>query len=222
MVAGRDAALVTTSDEQRWADAESILDGVPTEEARRRLRRFRRTVLALVVGLAVVGGVLGGIVGAAGAHRSRPTPDPAWGWQQTVGLVLGLVGMVVVVVVLVVQWRSGRLRFAWNNPALVLTRRQRKQLSAEIRGRRPAGPRHLRVARALAAHGGSPGLLTALFAGLLLLLVGPALLTPSGGRWLYTGAMCVAYTALMGFAVRSSRQVQRFLAEHPDPQAAQG
>ena len=132
---------------------------------------------------------------------------------------LSAAGMVVIVALLVVQWRSGQLRFLWNSPALVLTWAQRKVLSAEIRGRRPADPRHVRVARALAAHAGGVRQVAALFAGLLLVVLGPALMTPSGGRWLYTGVLLLLYGVSLVLLLRTNRQVRRFLAAHPDPRA---
>lgn len=212
---------MTTSDEDRWAHAESIVDGAPTDEARRLLRRFRRRVLALFAVVVVVSGIVGGLVGALVAGDSpEPTTDPPWGWAQTLGLVLAAAGLVVMASLLVVQWRSGQLRFFWNSPALVLTRRQRKALAAEIRGRRPADPRHLRVARAVAAHVGGLRQVVVLLVGLLLILLAQALLTPSGGRWVYTGALLLLYGVVLVPVVRNNRQVHRFLAEHPEPRAA--
>ncbi len=140
------------TDDERWAAAESIVDGNPSEFAVHQLRRFRRRMRILIwslVGFAVVGVVaIVVVVVVFGHHGQHPTARPRVPvWQEITGLGVTGAGIVVLVVGLVGYFRSGGRREAWRSPALVLTRAQRRELSAQIRGRAPLDPDRVRVAR---------------------------------------------------------------------------
>jgi MFS family permease len=210
-----------SEDDERWVDAESILDGAPTESARRRMRRMRRMFLSLVVGLGLVGGLVGGVVGAliSDGDRTSSAPDRTPGWQETTGLVVAAVGLVVMVVGLVLLWRSVGWRPIWRLPMAALTRAQRRQLSKEVRGRAPAHPRHLRVARDLATRVVEQrGLLTMLI-GAVALWLGLAITTPSTWRLVYTVVLVALYIPGGVSFVRNRRRMREFLDRNREPAA---
>jgi MFS family permease len=97
----------TIGDDERWAAAESILDGSPTQWARPRMRRQRRLIVSIIIGLGLLGGVIGGLVVAVGGNDDlESTHNEASGWQLGAGLVLGGAGLVVMIVGLVLLLRS--------------------------------------------------------------------------------------------------------------------
>jgi hypothetical protein len=213
------------TDTERWADAESILDGDPTEFALSELRRFRRRMryliwslgafLVLVVAAGVVVALLGG---HSGHHAAAPTRTPLW--QEIAGLCLNGLGLVLIVVGLVRYFRSAGRRAAWRSPALVLTRAQRRELSAQIRGRAPVQPERVRLARYLADLAGGPHarrFFALLFSGLVLELVGQLITFPSTWRLIYTGVFLVVYVVLVGVVARRWRQIQGFLDRTGSP-----
>jgi hypothetical protein len=208
------------SDTQRWADAESILDGSPSEFAVHQLRHYQRRLRTLIWSLAgffvlvvaasvVVVVVFGHHHGHHAAARSRAPV-----WQAIGGLGVTGAGIVVLIVGLVGYFRSGGWRDAWRSPALVLTRAQRRQLSAQIRGRAPLEPDRVRVARyvtELAAGPRARKFFAFLLTGVVLELIGQLISMPGTGRLIYTGVALVVYAGLVAFWIGRQRQMLTFL-----------
>lgn len=209
---------MTTDDDARWAQAQSILDEQPTDEASEHLRRRRRAVLAALIGSCVAAVAVGALVfvslsGDGGPGRADP---PAW--QQVTGLVVQGMGLVIEVYGLVVMMRAGLLRKnRWSVPAAVLTRAQRKSLLDQVRGRTAIDPDRLALVRDTARQMLRQRGLLALFVGILLLQVGGALSSPAPWRTVMAGTFVVCYVALFGLMERNARQARRFLAAHPAP-----
>ena len=213
--------MIERTDEQRWADAESILDGGPSEFAVQELRRRRRRMRILLwsslgfVLLAVVVSVV--LIAVLGQHSHHaPTHRRVPVWQEITGLAVNGIGLVVLVVGLVGYVRSGAWRDAWRSPALVLTRAQRRELSKQIRGRSPVDPDHVRVARHVGGFAVDPRVrryFAFLLTGVVLQFVGQVITTPSTGRVIYTAVALVAYAVLAMFWVGRQRQLRAFLDE---------
>jgi hypothetical protein len=213
------------TDTERWADAESILDGDPTEFALSEIRRFRRRMRYLTwsLGVFLVVVIAAGVVvvlvgGHSGHHATAPTRTPLW--QEIAGLCLNGLGLLLIVGGLVHHFRSGVWRASSRSPALVLTRSQRRELSAQIRGRTPVQPERVRLARYVADLAGGPHarrFFTLLLTGLVLELVGQLITFPSTWRLIYTGAFLVVYVVLVGVVARRWRQIQGFLDRTRSP-----
>jgi hypothetical protein len=214
------------TDDERWADAESILDGDPSEFALSELRRFRRRMRYLIWslgGLVVITVAVGVVMafvfsGHHPQHAAASTRTPVG--QEIAGLATNGVGLVVLVVGLVRYFRSGVWGAAWRSPAIVLTRAQRRELSAHIRGRAPVPPERVRVARCVAELNAGPRVrtfLTFLFTGLALQLVGQLIGHPSSDRLVYTGTLLLVYVLLGGFVARRWRQIREFLDRTRSP-----
>jgi hypothetical protein len=215
--------METDTDEDRWAEAQSILDRTPTESAAWRLRRAQRNRWLLVVGLAV--GVTAVAVAVAFLLLDGSTPDRAREVstaRAVVGFSLSGLGLVLMVVGLVLQIRAGRRVRGYSSPVHVLTRRQQKELLAQVRGRAPVQPERIGLARHLAGvlQAQQLGLMPP--AGLLVNFVGLWIASPSTWRLVTIGIF--APVLLVGAVLlrRESRRLRRFLATHPDPSAGPG
>ena len=222
MDTGRGGALAGTEDDERWAQAQSVLDQQPTHAASARLRRRRQWALSAGIGATLVSVAVGVLIYAllSGDDGGSERADPP-GWQQVAGLVVLGIGMVIEVWGLVVMWRAGLWRRdRWAVPAAVLTRGQRKSLLDQVRGRVPADPARLPLARDTARRMLRQRGLVGLFVGILLIQVGGAISSPAPWRTLMAGAFVVLYGVLFWTMERSGRRAQRFLAAHPDPAEA--
>jgi hypothetical protein len=213
--------VMERTDAQRWADAESILDGDPSEFAVHQLSRYRRRLRTLIWSLvavflitAVTGVVVIVVFGHHHHHATAHTRVPLW--QEIAGLIVQGAGLVFLVVGFAGHVRSGGWRDSWRSPAMVLTWAQRRELSAQIRGRAPLDPDRARVARhvtELAAGPRARRFFAFLFTGIVLELIGQMISTPSTGRVIYTGAALVVYAVLVVFAVGRQRQMRAFLEQ---------
>jgi len=213
--------MTADTDEDRWAEAQSLLDGVPTESADRRLPRARRLTLLIVAAVVVVSAALA-LVALAWFGDGLPDGGSDDGplWRQVAGLVVSGLAVVVLAVVLVVQWRGNRRRRAWRSPLLVLSRRQRKDLLAQVRGRAEVVPERLPLARHLAETLVDQRIAVALYLGLLLLYSGQ-LLTLQTSWWTVLGVgYAVAGAVFLPNVVRNARRAQTFLDAHPAEPAA--
>jgi hypothetical protein len=213
-------SVTERADAQRWADAESIVDGEPSEFAVAQLRRYRRRLRLLLWSLAgfallTIGGLvvfiaLGPHHHSAAAHSRVPV------WQEVVGLSTQGAGLVVLAIGFVGHVRSGGWSAAWRSPALVLTRAQRRELSAQIRGRAPIEPDRVRIARhvtELAAGPRTRRFNTCLLIGLVLEVSGQLIATPSIFRVVYTGVALVGYAIAVVVVVGRQRQMRAFLKQ---------
>jgi protein-S-isoprenylcysteine O-methyltransferase Ste14 len=208
--------LVDATDEERWAQAESILVERPTEAAQSRLRRRRTMLWLLVVAVTVVSLGLGVllVVVLGGSGDLNPSHPPTW--QVVLGVVVSGTGMVVDVVGLVILVRRRRWGQAWRAPTAVLSRTQQRSLLAQIRGRRPVDPARLPLARDLAERLSDQRGTAALVVGIVLINLGNTLITPSAFRLWITAVVLVAYAIGAALLVRQVRRMRRFLDAHPE------
>lgn len=126
-------------DEARWAQAQSLLDRVPDESAEQRTRRVRRLRWLLVVALLVGTTALALVIAFVVIDRDAlGTDEDVSTSRAVIGVVVGAVGVVIGAVGLVVQIRAMRRVRGWRSPLYVLTRRQRKQLLAQMLFQREA------------------------------------------------------------------------------------
>jgi len=203
------------TDEDRWAEALSLVDRTPTESAAERLRRWRRLRLSFVIGLSVAGLVLGLVVLLVG-HGMAATTDPPV-WQELSGIAVEALALVVIVAGLVLQLKGNRRLRVWSNPMAALTRRQRKQLIADVRGGGPVDPARLPLARYMAE------LLvhqrTALTGqvGLVVLFAGQWIVSPTAWRLTMSALMFVMWSVSTFFMRRDVGRARAFLDRHPDP-----
>ena len=210
----------TAVDDERWAQAQSVLDQRPSEEARRRLRRHRLVTLSTVVGLLLVGVavavlLVAFVLGSDGGERAEPPR-----WQEVSGLGLLVAAVVLEVVGLVVMARAGVWKGRWDMPASVLTRTQRRLLLAQVRGRVPADPARLPLARDLAERLRLQLGTVFIWVGIVVLQIGQAVLEPSTRRLIAVGVLVALYAVALGLMMRDARRASRFLDSHPEPVAA--
>ena len=222
MDVGRSGASAGAEDDERWAQALSVLERQPTERAGERLRRFRRTVVWRIAGLGLAAVAVGVLVAALtlGSGGDGASADPA-AWQEVTGLVLLAVGLVVEVAGFVVMRRAGLLRKdRWAVPAAVLTKTQRALLRDQVRGRAPVDPTRLPLARDGARRIVAQRGQVVLVVGVLFLLVGQAVSDPGLWRAVLAGAFVVFYAVVVWALERDARRAERFLAAHPAPVGA--
>lgn len=199
-----------TSDEDRWAQAQSLLDGTASEAVQRRLHRAQRLqLLLLVVVLAVV---FGGMF-ALGVFSDSDAPsdsDDAPLWRLLAGLLVMLAGLVLAFPAAVRQVRGNMLRDNWRSPLLALRIRQRRHLLREVMGRVPADPAHVPLARHLATSLARQTVEPRLALGVLLLAIGQLISTAS---WFWA-AVVVLLVGARPLMRRRTRRVQGFLDAH--------
>jgi hypothetical protein len=204
------------TDEDRWAEAQSLLDRTPTESAEERLRRWRRLRLSVVLGVSAASLVLALVVVLLAGHGTAAETEPPV-WQQVAGLGVEVLALVVIVAGLVLQLKGNRRLRVWSNPMAALTRGQRKQLIADVRGGGAVEPARLPLARYMAE------LLvhqrTALTGqvGLVVLFAGQWVVSPTAWRLNMVALMFVIWSASMFFLRRDVGRARAFLDRHPDP-----
>ena len=205
-------------DEERWAQAQSLLDRVPTEPAARKARRQRRNLVlaTAVLALACVGVALVFFLSIAPGSVSSEGDEPLW--REITGLVLAPLGAALSVVVLVTVIRSNRRLHAWSgNPMAPLSRRQKRELTRQITGRAPVEPERLPLARYAAEALVAARLTLVQQAAVLLLLVGQWIGEPTTWRLvllLVIGGLSLLVAVPL---VRRVAQARRFLEQHPAP-----
>jgi hypothetical protein len=171
-------------------------------------------MVLLVVAL-TLGAIAIGLVVALAFGRGRALHVDAPPWQEITGLVVMGLALVLMVVGLVLQLRGNRRLRVWSQPFAVLTRGQRKELAAMVRGRAPVREDRLPLARYMAE--ATVHLRTQVTAqiGLLLLFAGQWLTTPGTARLV----IVLGYAALLAVAIpffrRGAARAQRFLDAHP-------
>ena len=213
---GRGSPSGTTTDDERWADAQSLLDRAPTPGAEQRLRRHRTVAWSLVAGGLVVAAAVGLLIGVLVSDDGSSGPDvPAW--RDVASLVVVVVGMVVEIVGVVVAVRAGLFRNVWRQPALVLTRAQRRSLLRQVRGKDPVDPARLPLARGLATQLALQTAMVGVYVGLVVMQIGQAIGSPSTARLAFATGLVVLYVVVLVLLRRQARQAQRFLDQHPEP-----
>jgi hypothetical protein len=210
--------MTSETDEDRWVEAQSLLDSRPSEEAAQRLSRWRRSRLLFMVGLSVAGAALGLVVVLlAGGGGSITDLDPPV-WQEVTGVVVSGVGCVLALIGLVAILKANRRLRAWHNPLAPLTRQQRKQLVAQVRGRAPVQPERLPLARYTAELLVNQRLAWVTQFTLLILWAGMWIADPTW--WRLAAATAFALLALVGgfFVRRDADRAQHFLDSWPAPE----
>jgi hypothetical protein len=211
--------MTSGTDEARWAEAQSLLDRMPTESAQERLRRWRRLRLLFVLGMAVVGLVVGLVVvllvdGGMDSAEDEPL------WREIVGLVVLGIATVVIVAGLVVQLRGNRRLHVWRNPLAPLTRAQNKELIAQVRGRREPVAEHLPLARYMAELLVHQRTAMTGQIGLLLLFAGQWIMSPTAWRLVVAAVLAGTLLLAMPFLRRDVARGRAFLDAHPAPESS--
>jgi len=211
----------TTDDEARWAEAQSLLDRLPTESAEERLRRWRRRMVLLVVAVGLGGAAVGLVVvllfRGTLTHRVE-TPL----WQEITGLVVMGLALVLMIAGLVVQLRGNRRLTVWRTPLAPLTRAQRKELADAVKGKASVRDERLSLARYMAEVVLHQRTQLTGQVGLLLLFVGQWLTSPSVVRLGIVAGYGVLLAVAVPFLRRSASRAQRFLEAHPTPDVRAG
>ena len=212
--------MASDTDEDRWADAQSILDRTPTESAEQRIRRTRRRMLLLLIAVGVgTGAVVGGVtVLVYTGTDAFETSDAVPTWQRSTGLAVSGLAICVLVAACVLIFRTNRRHGGWRSPMTVLNGRQRRELLAQVRGRVPIEAARVPVARYLAELLLSRRSVLVLNAGIALMFVGQSVTSRS---WypLAMAGITAASTAALWFAFRRDEEgARRFLDTHPAPQ----
>lgn len=203
----------------RWAEAQSILDRVPTESAEQRLRQWRQRRLLLVAAVILMTLAVAVVVFVVVRGRPHHSTAEVPTWQTVLGLVITGAGVVFQCYGVVVLLRRNRRLRAWRSPTAVLTVAQRKELLAQVRGQAPSQPDRVPLARNLAERLIAQNILVVTNAGLAINWVGQWVLRPGTVRVL----IAIGYGLLLGvgwvLGQRDVRGARRFLEEHPAPQA---
>ncbi len=204
-----------TSEDARWAEARSLLDRAPTESAERRLRRWRRAralsvAVVLLVSTAVVFVVA---VLSRDALEERPSADVP-SWQAAVGFSIAGAGLLLQLAGVVASVRSTRRLRGWSSPLAVLTRSQRKELLAYVRGSRPVEPDRVPLARLLAEQLMSQRATLVANVGLGIAFTGQWIASPTQWRAVLTGVFALVVGVGYRFLQRDARRARRFLDEH--------
>lgn len=168
-------------------------------------------------GALLLGALIGAIMAArSGRHVDRADPQA---WQVVVAVICVCLAVVAFVWVVVVQIRSGMWGGLGRSPLVALTHRQRKELYAQVRGKRPADPARLPLSRYVARRlllG--EGTIVAL-AGLMLLWFGRAVVIPDRVHPVRLACLLVLGGVGILLMVRRTRRARRFL-EATSSQAA--
>jgi hypothetical protein len=126
----------TADDEDRWAEALSILEQAPTGSAARRQRRIRRRRLLLTAAFSLVLLLVAALVGLLFLDVGTAEGDDARAtWVTVLGLCVSTLGLLVIVIGGVLLVRDLRRSRSWRSPLDVLTFRQRRELVHQLRGR---------------------------------------------------------------------------------------
>lgn len=215
---GRGRNSQTASDDARWAQALSILEGRPDLPAEQSLQRVRRNRLLMISAFIVLTVVVALVVGALfldvdgpGSRRDEDVPTSL----RVVGLSvsgLGLVVMLVGGVLLVRRLRGAR---GWRSPLTLLTFRQRRELVAQLRGRAPLVPERAPLVGHLADVLLAQRVALLPQAGLLLNFTGLWIADRSTWRLVGIVVLVAVLVVVAVFGRRDLDRSRRFLREHP-------
>ncbi|RZU30749.1 hypothetical protein [Blastococcus saxobsidens] len=206
-------------DDDRWAEARRILDGLPSEALESRVRHRRRLAVLLGTGLVLLAaGAAFAVLAWLGDEPVTADDDPRW--RTIAGLVLTAGASVLVIVGAVNQWRANRRLGGLRTPLVGLDRRQQKLLLDELRGVLPLDQAHVGLVRHLAERQAGQRALLLLQLGLLLSFVAQFIVSPSGWRLAMVLVFGAGFAVIAPMVLRNEHQARRFLAEHPDPRMA--
>jgi hypothetical protein len=139
---------VSSTDEERWLEAEQRIAPQPSPERRRAGRRAWLLTICAAVGY----GVLAALIRALLPHSSTAasSDDSALPSTSWIGLATAGAGLIVVLAGLVVGLVTKRLRPTWERVDGALNRSQNRTVRLQIRGKEPVDPQHQAVVRAVA------------------------------------------------------------------------
>ena len=207
--------MATDPDEDRWAEAQSILDRTPRESlARQRARdRYDRRIATAALVLAGAAVALALVLLAV-----DPPPDPRDeppAWRVVTGLSLAGVGLLFMILAPLARPfgpRRGLIR-----PLGVLDRRQRRELRDQVRGRAPVVGERLDLARCEAEFLLDQRATLVVQTGLMASFIGLWIADRSFPRTVLTVAMMTVIASAVVRSRRDERLARRSLAEHPVP-----
>lgn len=216
----------TDPDEDRWAEALSVLEQRPTAAAGRRRRQRRTRTWLLVAALLALSAAAGLLVAVLGLHAFDDGTAPVASWREETSTALVAVGLVVEVVGLVGLVRAGLWGARWRSPSTLLTRHQRRQLMRVVSGRVPVDARVLPLARDLAEHQATARVLVVMHAGMAVMQGGQTL-THTAWGWFAAALVVVVLLGISAVLLeRQGRRARRFLQAHPasagEPLAEEG
>lgn len=217
------AGMVSTGCADDWARARAVLDRLPPEPADRRARRLRvqrrLLVLSVLATAFSVGTLLVLLVADRGSLRADVDPPV---WRSVVGFALQAVGLAGTIAALVVHSGAVRHTRGWARPLHWLTRREQEGLLRQARGQDPLVPEHLPLARHAARLQLAQPAPLASPSALLLLVVGQYVAMPDPVRLVLVLGMAACVVAAGLHVRRDAARLQRFLADHPEPDPLQG
>jgi len=195
--------------DERWARALArVARGRPrTAEATRRGPRQLAWLLAVVGTLTALGLVLIALHLAGGG--------PAW--RQPVAWTLTGVQTALCLGGAVVAWGSGTLRNSWPDVQPELTRDQRREVAAQLRGTVPVDPAHVPLVREWALCRVAQVPLLLLVVGFQQLRLGD--LGDEGALDWFALSLVVLWLGVLGSFFVQLRRARRFLLAHPEPAA---
>ena len=217
-------AAASASDEERWVEAQSILDRAPTDSAQQRLRRGRRTAvlwgLALLLMVAACVAVL--TVTLHDSTTVYETSDDVPTWQAVSGLVISGLALLLMIATFVLMVRANRRLGTWRNPRLALSHGQRKELLAQVRGWTPAQAERVPLARYTAELLVSRRPVLGLNLAMVVMLLGQWITLRSWFQPAMAGFVALNTTIFGLVFRRDERRAKRFLDTHPDTSAGSG
>jgi hypothetical protein len=171
--------------------------------------------------MTVLGVAVALLIAVLVAARSDGDGPDVGGAQEALGLVVSGAGLLLEIAGLVLSWRSGMFRGAFRQPGMVLTRRQQRELAAQVRGRAPVDRRRLPLARDLARRVIGQRRFLVFLSGVAVLQVGQAISAPASWRVWSSAGLLVLYLVggVLGF--RDARRARAFLDQHPEPAVEQ-
>lgn len=203
-----------TTDDERWAAAEAVLDQLARPVERARLRR-RWVIIWSVIGVTFVLGAALGLLLVDSADGAQ-NHDGALLWREVTGIGVLCAGLVVMVAGFVIGFRRGIWRDArLVRPESALTRAQRKQLSAQASGRAPVAADRIPLARHLAERVARQRHLVLMWAGMCMVQVGRLI---GASDWFAVATavpLALSFVVTMLVGRRQVQRAERFLATHP-------
>jgi uncharacterized membrane protein YtjA (UPF0391 family) len=193
---------------RRWAEAERLAAGLPSENERSRNRRTWAFIILTVLIVAALGG------GAAFLLPQNLFGDAAAvpNWLKTTGYIIEAVGILLGITIWVHATRTGQHPTTRGLVLAPLSLTQRRRIANQIKGREPVDPDEMPVVLAaarqsLAAQRFSLRILPAYF----LFTVGSLLWTDWGLAKVLFVIVLIMFVVAIPFALKSLRRTKGFL-----------
>jgi hypothetical protein len=211
---------VTTApddEQERWAEADEVLARWRADPPARRLARDRQDSRLFAAALVLVGLAL---LLALVLLAVDPPPDPGDeppAWRAVTGVSVAAGGLLFVVIAAALRVPRRRVSLVRGSPLRELTSGQRRELLRQVRGRSPAMPSRIALARRSAEELLDRRGLLVTQAGLLVGFIGLWIADRSFVRTLLTLVLVSVFAGSVVQAARDGHLAHRFLAEHPVP-----